>query len=189
MIRYTLFFSLAILLFACGDMQPEEAEKLTPEKQQMVIEKMEQELLGSKSLDQPINQNKAKNLIIQYQNYINMNPKDSLTSVYLFRAADMSIAVGSYEACIKYLDKIINDFPNSDRIVETMLFKGFVYETHIGNHANAIASYKALIDRYPNHRLAGDARAAIDNLTLTEEELLEKFEKMKKEQPLPGPSS
>ena len=58
------------------------------------------------------------------------------------------------------------------------LFKGFIYETYLNDHAKAVSSYTKLIEKYPNHRLASDARASIDNLTMTEEELIEKFKKM-----------
>ena len=110
-----------------------------------------------------------------------MNPTDSASAEYLFKAADISIALGNYEASINYITRLTEDFPKYEKIVEIWLFKGFIYETYMNSHAEAVKAYEELILKYPNHRLAQDAQAAIDNLTLSEGELLEKFKEMNSE--------
>ena len=111
-----------------------------------------------------------------------MNPTDSASAEYLFKAADISVGLGNYEASINYINRLTKDFPKYEKVVEIWLFKGFIYENYMDSHAQAVKAYEELILKYPNHRLAQDAQAAIDNLTLSEEELLEKFKKMN-EQP------
>jgi TolA-binding protein len=171
----------AVVVFAsCSGSVPKE-QKLTPEGQREVIKEMEAEIVGSNDISNPLKQNIAKNLVLQYQNYINSNKSDSAASTYLVKAADLSVGLGNYEVAIKYLDKFIASYPTSERLPEILLFKGFIYETHINNYANAVKAYEALRDRFPNHRLAQQAKASIDNLTLSEEELLEKFSKMNNE--------
>ena len=47
----------------------------------------------------------------------------------------------------------------------------------MGNLGIAEAKYQEVIDKHPEHVLAQDARVAIKTLTLSDEELIEMFEK------------
>ena len=172
------------LLMSCGNSGADDAgagidkEKLEPqsaEARRIEISEMESELLDNKNMESQPNRVKADLLVKRYRDYISMNPRDSVSAEYLFKAADLSIGIGNYESSINFLTRLTEDFPDYDKIVEIWLFKGFVFENYLNNHAEAVATYKRLIEKYPNHRLAKDAQSAIDNLTMTEEELLEKF--------------
>ena len=118
---------------------------------------------------------KAERIIMRYRDYVNVNPRDSISAEYLFKAADLSVGIGKPEAAVKFLDRLNTDFPDFRKTVEMWLFKGFIYETYINNHAMAVETYKELIKRYPNHRLAADAQASINNLSMSEDELIEKY--------------
>ena len=153
-------------------------EKLEPqsaEARRIEISKMESELLNNKNKDSQPNCVKADLLVKRYRDYVSMNPRDSVSADFLFKAADLSIGIGNYEASVNFLTRLTEDFPQYDKIVEIWLFKGFVFENYMNNHAEAVAAYNRLIEKYPNHRLAKDAQSAIDNLTMTDEELMEKF--------------
>lgn len=187
-----MMLALATVMVACsGEQSNEEVETAGDktsstvqgkEERQAEIQVMEQELLGFAKSDQTKMMNaKADILLKRYRDYISMNPRDSMTSEYLFKAADLSVGVGKPEAAISYLDRLIQDFPSFRKAPEMMLFRGFIYETYMNQHADAVKAYKALIERYPNHRLASDARASIENLTMSEDELIEKFKKMNQE--------
>jgi TolA-binding protein len=155
----------------------------TKEERQVEIAEMEKEILGlNQGNKNDILTKKAELLLMRYRDYISMNPRDSLTSEYLFKAADLSLGVGKPQASIRYLDRLIQDFPNFRKAPEMMLFRGFIYETYLNEHGNAVKAYQAMIERYPNHRLTNDARASIDNLSLSEEELIEKFKRQNQEQ-------
>lgn len=117
----------------------------------------------------------AEQMIREYRDFVKVFPKDSLAPIYLFKAADLSVGVGKPESGINFIDGLLANYPDYEKNVEMMLFKGFIYEQHLNQHGNAVEAYQALIDRYPNHRLAEDARASIENLTLSEEELIKKF--------------
>jgi tetratricopeptide (TPR) repeat protein len=156
-------------------------EKLEPqsaEARRVEISEMESDLLSNKNMESQPNRVKADLLVKRYRDYLSMNPRDSISAEYLFKAADLSIGIGNYDSSIKYLSRLTEDFPQYDKIVEIWLFKGFVFENYMNNHAEAVSTYKRLIEKFPNHRLAKDAQSAIDNFTLTEEELLEKFKAM-----------
>lgn len=183
-IRMLMLLLGAALMGACGTTgeQNDKTEPQTKEARQEEISRMEDELRGKTDLDAHVNKARADALIKRYRDYVVLNPDDSISAEYLFKAADLSIGTGSYEASINYLDRIITDYPGYHKIVEIMLFKGFVYENYLNSHAEATKAYRALIERYPNHRLAKDAEAAIQNLTLSEEELIEKLKQTNQEQ-------
>lgn len=151
----------------------------TSEQRQSEIQEMEKEISGAVKTERTsVLDAKADLLLKRYRDYITLNPRDSITSEYLFRAADLSVGMGKYDAAIAYIDRLHADFPKFRKSVEMHLFKGFIYETYLNDHAKAVSAYTKLIEKYPNHRLASDARASIDNLTLSEEELIEKFKKI-----------
>ncbi len=181
-------FSLVLMsLVACtsqenGDANNDgskSAEVQSSEQRQVEIQEMEKEIsIAVKTERTAALDEKANRLLKRYRDYVSLNPRDSISAEYLFRAADLSVGVGQYEAAIANIDRLHADFPKFRKSVEMWLFKGFIYETYINNHAKAVSAYTQLIERNPNHRLASDARASIENLTLSEEELIEKFKKM-----------
>ena len=184
--RIAIMAMLAVLV-ACGSENNETksdsaaTESLTPEqgKAKMLedIAGLEKELTQNADLTQPLQKPKAMDLVRKYRDYASINPRDSITPVYLFKAADLSIGLGNFDQAVGYLDNVLVNHPTYAKRIEVMLLKGFVYEYHMNQHAEAVRAYKDLINAYPNHRLAKDAQAAIDNLTLTEEELLAKLKK------------
>lgn len=176
-----MMVAMAALTMACGgtgeNTEDSKRQPQSKEARKAEIAEMEANLKSSGKMDQGVNKAKADALVKRYRDYINMNPHDTASADYLFKAADLSVGLGDYESAIRYLDRITTDFTWYDRIVEIWLFKGFVYEAHMNKHGEAVATYRKLIEKYPNHRLAKDAQAAIDNMTMSEEELLEKLQK------------
>jgi tetratricopeptide (TPR) repeat protein len=178
--RNYLIVLMSLLLFACTE-EPKTVDKTAPQSaadRQAEITTMESDLMSKQDLNVETNRVLAERIILRYRDYITMNPTDSASAEYLFKAADISVGLGNYEAGLNYITRLTKDFPKYEKIVEIWLFKGFIYENYMNSHAQAVNTYEELILKFPNHRLAQDAQAAIDNLTLTEEELLDKFKKM-----------
>ena len=186
--RVLMLSIIVIALSACGEKEASNSTneddvtnkvEQTNDERQAEIASMEKEISGAVKTERTaVLDAKADRLLKRYRDYVGINPRDSMTSEYLFRAADLSVGMGQYDAAIAYIDWLHKDFPKFRKSVEMYLFKGFIYETYLNDHAKAVSSYTKLIEKYPNHRLASDARASIDNLTMTEEELIEKFKKM-----------
>jgi TolA-binding protein len=182
--KWALVMALPVMMVACDGAEAEQDESQetqapivqSKEERQAEIAQMEQEIAGMAKRERtPMMDEKADLLLKRYRDYVIMNPRDSISAEYLFKAADLSLGVGRPEASINLLNRLNEDFPKFRKNVEMWLFKGFIYETYLNDYANATQTYQALIDRYPNHRLAADARASIENMTMSEEELLEKF--------------
>lgn len=184
-----LICALPLMVAACtsgteneqgaGEEETEVKAIQSKEERQSEIASMEQEvarLIRSERSD--LLDAKADRLLKRYRDYIGANPRDSVTAEYLFKAADLSVGIGRYQAAINHLDRLNSDFPSFRKNVEMWLFKGFIYETYLNDHAKAVKTYQTIVDRFPNHRLAADARASIENLSMSQEEMLEKFRKM-----------
>ena len=72
---------------------------------------------------------------------------------------------------------IMSDLRESGAIEQDADLIAFIYHNHMGNLGIAEAKYQEVIDKHPEHVLAQDARVAIKTLTLSDEELIEMFEK------------
>lgn len=120
-----------------------------------------------------VNIETGENLILLYINFCKNNPADSLAPVYMAKAADVAANIGRIDLAIKYLDKVIAEYPNYEKVDECYFFKGFVYETVEKNTQKAQEAYTAFVEKYPTHPWAEDTKKIIENLSLSDAELLE----------------
>ena len=133
---------------------------------------MERALMSNQSLDQT----KAIAMIAKYRSFVDEYPKDTLVAEYLYKAAEISIHIEHFEDAISYYDRILNYHAEFDKRVETLYLKAFVYENHLNQFGRAQEVYQALIEKYPKHKLAQDAQASINNMGMTDEELIKMFQ-------------
>ena len=177
---------VAMLMSACGDTNNNDGDRSgdsvenrasqTREERLAEIGELEKRLKSRQNQSMDLNKPLAEQMVREYRDFAIAHSKDSLAPHYLFKAADLSVGLGKYDRAIGYLESVTTEYPDYQRNVEMWLFKGFIYEQHMNQHAKAVEAYEALIDRFPNHRLAKDARASIENLTLSEEELIRRFQ-------------
>lgn len=188
--KVAIMAMLAILVACSGGESDSNQENNTKEltveqgKVKMLedIASMEADLTTNVDVTKPLKKGKAEDLVRKYRDYANINPRDSITPHYLLKAADLSIGLQKFDHAVGYLDNILKNHPEYEKRIEAMLLKGFVLEYHMNQHAQAVSAYKDLINAYPNHRLAKDAQSSIDNLTLTEDQLIEKLKKAQKQE-------
>lgn len=140
------------------------------------IKELETQLFKTASSN-PISNSKAMEVIDCYEKYIKANPKDSLTPIYLMRAADICSNISQAQKSVGFCDSLIRNFPNNAKVPDAMFLMAFITENKLGNQALAKELYQKFIDKYPNHPLANDAKACIENLGMSDEEIIAKFEK------------
>jgi len=136
------------------------------------IKKMEGEVYNAKTLD------KAKGfaLIDAYVSYSKDHPKDTLSAEYLFKAADIAMNLQTGSQAILYYDKILSNYPNFNKRPECVFLKAFIYENQLGDLKEAEKQYKEFIKTYPDHTLAKDAKASLEYLGKSPEELIKIFQ-------------
>lgn len=175
--KKTLLFPLValVLSFGCG----EKTEKATDVASR--IKAMEDSVFESLSFDQ----RKAQALLDVYKAYANTYPQDSLAPDYLFRAANLAKTMHEGEQGITLYDRIIKDYPSWKRLPDVYYLKAFTIDSDLDRKGEAKTAYEEVIARYPDHAFAKDARAMIDNLQYTDEELIQRFQEMQTDSAAP----
>lgn len=175
--RYFLLILVVLVTFSCREGDPDSSKDL---KQEAIaaIEKLEGELKSS--VEVVPNRNKANTLIEMYVTFVNNNPEDPNCADYMFKAGELSMGTEQYKRSIGFFEKVRANYPSYEKVVESMYLIGFIYDNYLNQKGMAETKYKELIEEYPRHEFTVEARAAINNLYLTDEELIERFETINK---------
>jgi tetratricopeptide (TPR) repeat protein len=120
--------------------------------------------------------NKATELIKMYLDYADNYKDDTLSPSYLFKAGEMSIAVGKFDQSIELFGRV-QRYPNSNKTGSALFMQGFVAENHKQDVEQAKVFYQKFLEKYPDHVLANDCRMLLQQLSLSPEALIEMFEK------------
>lgn len=117
-------------------------------------------------------------LIDAYILFAEQNPDDVQSPDYLFRALDIAVGVNAEgpDKAIKIADMLIEKYSDFEMTPMAMYLKGFVYENIVGDLHNAEMTYRQFIEKYPESPMVEDVKATIENLGLSPEELIRKFE-------------
>jgi len=110
-------------------------------------------------------------------------PDDAASPDYLLKAADYALALGQPEKSVKILTRIIDEYPNYDRMESVMFNKASHQDFELRDTTNAKNSYREFIAKFPNSDLVDDAKNRIENISLTLDELADKFIKEMESKP------
>ena len=116
-----------------------------------------------------------------YSNYSGEKICGSITPEYLFKAGEVSIGLKEYDQAAGFFERIYNNYPDYNKRVESLYLVGFVYDEHANNYGKAKEYYEKVVANHPDHGFADDAKASIETLGLTDEEIIKKFEAKQKE--------
>ena len=157
---------ISSLMFSC---------KSNEEKAIDEISQLEKELFND-SLG-VLDAEKANAIIQLYHSFSENYPEHKHTPLYLFHGADVSMNMADYAMAIKMLDNLIENYPDFENIPASIHLRGFIYEDKLQQLDKAKASYQELIDKFPEHELAENAKGCIQNLGIPTEELIRMWEK------------
>lgn len=138
------------------------------------ITEMETEIKKDAEMDTAM----AKKLTTAYVDYADQNPQDSLSPIYLSRAADIYKEMdGLSLKSVNTYNRIIHEYPDHPQAARAVFMIGYVFDEKLKDKNRAAKSYEHFLATYPNHPLAGDAQnlLAIAKDTLTDEELVAKW--------------
>ena len=162
--RIFVLLSLALMLLSCG-------EKMSVEK----INELESKVFAK---DAVLSSENVIQLVDAYLLFAKQNPNDQKTPEFLFKALDVAVGINAEgpQKAIDIADILIEKYPDFEMTQMAMFVKGFVYENMIGDLQNAEMTYRQFIEKYPNSPIVEDVKATLENLGLTPEELIRKFE-------------
>jgi TolA-binding protein len=149
-----------------------------PKKGQIkAIKEKEKQLYGNLEFDKT----QGFQLIDAYVNFSNQYTSDTLSAVYLYKAGEIAMNLLAGSQAILYFDKVISNFPTFSKVPECVFLKAFVFENQLNDLTKAEQYYNQFIDQYPNHILAKDAKASLEYLGKSPEELVKIFQEKNKE--------
>lgn len=179
MFRFVYLFIFALSLVACGS----DEEVIYDEKQDDYISRVdyaefskELEALENKILSQtPPDAALLKEATTKFQDFAGYFPEDPKAPEYLLKASDYALTLGQVEKSVKILDRIIKEYPDYNRMEDVMFNKADHLDFNLRDTTAAKVAYQEFIDRYPNSDLVDDAQSRIENISLSLEELADKF--------------
>ena len=166
----TLFIFISFVLSACSGGDKEAKKKELSDQ----IKKVEQEMFSSPEVS--VTSDKANSIVLLYSRYVNENPEDSISPIYLFKSGEMFRAANNGKMSVKYYQRLIDEYPYSEKVPVAIFLQGFVYENILTDMVNASKFYKLYLEKYPNGEFAKDAAVLIENLGKSPEEMIKEFE-------------
>ena len=115
-------------------------------------------------------------LVRSYSKYYRANTSDSLAVDMLFKAGEVSMGLGQGNLAVKYFNALREDQASFYKAPEALFLTGFCSENLNLDTAQARSFYQQFIDTYPDHHLVQDAQFSIQNLGMSDEELIKMFE-------------
>lgn len=100
---------------------------------------------------------------------------DSVAVDLHFKAGELYMNARKPNLAIRQFDLIVSDHSSSNKAGTAAFMKGFVAETVANDIDLARKNYQAFIEQFPEHQLVDDAQFSIQNLGLTDDELLERI--------------
>ncbi|MFT5668627.1 MAG: tetratricopeptide (TPR) repeat protein [Vicingaceae bacterium] len=97
---------------------------------------------------------------------------------YLFKAGEIAMGANLTVEAIRYLTTLYDEYPRYKNRAYGLFLLGFVQENQANNLDEAKRIYEQFLVEFPGHEMADDARASINNLGKSPEQIIREFERM-----------
>ncbi len=163
------FLLISLLVVAACQTGPKKEKDMKPAAI-ATIDSLEAVLLND-SLG--LNEAAAANLTKAYLQFADRYSKDTLSVDYLFRAADVMRGMFRMMDAVQTLDLITKRYPNHDKAAVALFYAGFILHADADQNTMAADYFDRLIEEYPDHPMADEARNMLPMLKLSDEQILE----------------
>jgi len=188
MSKFNLILIATLLMFSCSEGNQGQENEQTDDSPVTItnpkdvskadriseIESLEQELKAGG--DQP-EQGLARKLMGAYMDFGNFQHHEAEAPEYLYRAADLARYIGRPKKAIELYTNVFNSYTTYPKRVEALNWIAFIYDYDLEDKQKAKENYALLISSFPEHPLADDARARLETIDLSDDELIELFRK------------
>ncbi len=172
---------LSMLMAACGGGQvdphtgaQDTAAKAMMEKSEYLknLRKLEGEMYKAEKFDEML----ALSMVNQYADFARNFPEDTSAADFLFKAGEISTSLKQGPQAVGYFREVREKYPEYRKVQYCLFLQAFVYETIMKDNVTAKQLYEEVIKKYPSEHIAADAKASIQNLGKSDEELIKEFE-------------
>lgn len=172
-----IILSAALFFAACNTTQKPLTES---EKSLAKIDSLESVLFADAEAN--ADPSAGMKLVREYARYYQMNTTDSLGIDMLFKAGEVSMGIGQGNLAVKYFRRVADDHADFPKSPEALFLCGFCEENLNRDTAQARFFYESFVKKFPEHKLAEDAQFSIQNMRMSDEDLIKMFqEKLKTE--------
>jgi tetratricopeptide (TPR) repeat protein len=91
---------------------------------------------------------KSAQAILAYQDYLQNFPKTPLGSKICYRIAKNYEASSDFENALKWYEKILNEYPNTDENLHALLDMAALNQNKLKNNGKAVEYYQSALSRY-----------------------------------------
>ena len=110
------------------------------------------------------------------ESYALSYPEDPKVPELLMKAAQAAKSGGQAPKAIELFDWVYQIYPKSEDAPIALFLKGFTYETDLKQKDFAMDVYKLFLKKFPTHARAKEVQFLLDNINVSEKELLQKLE-------------
>ena len=109
--------------------------------------------------------------------YGGIMPKDSNSPSYLYKAAEIANALGKHPQAILIYDAMLADKESFTDTAKTLFLKAYTLDDYYKKYDEAKVLYEKVVAEHPESKFAESAKASINFLGKSPEEILKSFEK------------
>jgi tetratricopeptide (TPR) repeat protein len=172
----TPILAIAITLASCTHTETTTTETDSPRAKQIAIIKAnEAKLFGT--LAKADEKTIPDATIKSYSDFATKFPKDTLAPDFLFKAAEVATSTKQYGQALNFYRIITDNYHNFKLLPESYYLQAFLLDNYMNKDAEARPIYEMIIKNYPTITYANDAKAAINNLGKSDEDLIKEFKK------------
>ncbi|MCW3083044.1 MAG: hypothetical protein JWP12_410 [Bacteroidetes bacterium] len=175
-VKRILLGVITLTIVSCGNNTEQQSNQVSKEIPRQhfvdVVKKYEADMHKSMTLDPDL----AVLGIKAYDDFVSHFPTDSLAPDFLFKAAEVSTAIKQYPQALMYYQTITTQYPTFKLAPESLYMQAFLMDNFLNEDDKAKPVYEQVIAKYPTLPYANDAKAAINNLGKSDEQLIKEFE-------------
>jgi TolA-binding protein len=188
-LKYSALFIVAVFLSACSDDQ--DKQRANSNSADSVATKPKEsseanDIENISRLEDRLKQDQTANYALgtmassMYLDFARKHPQHPNTPVYLFKAAQVQNSIGKSQEAIATLQTIMEKYPKFENLPFCYFLQGFIYEDKLKDMAKAKERYEAVIKLYPGTDAAKNANQSLQQLGMTDAELLKMIKKNNK---------
>lgn len=176
---------IAIVVSACTSEQSDEQQKVKEEMTSLEhrIDSLEQVLFSNNT---SVDKEAASQLLQSYIRYTESYPASAMCPDYLYKGAGIARGVGVHQRALEMYQQILADYPDFPKQAETQFLIAFTLDNDIKDIEAAKGAYNVVIEKFPDHVFAEQAKERLKTIDLTDEELIELFIERNKESEASG---